>query len=152
MKTWIGALVVAASMAVGTSSRAHQDPPVGYVAGTWLDACTGEPRSHGRCRTGDAHVRCFQVQNPQLTPVGCEISMKAAMSSPTGYERLYTAVEHVLLEGNTSDWLCFSYDELLESTGGHPWRWRMIAVDKPEVSCSHDEGPGAPERDRPLGK
>lgn len=109
------------------------------VDGSWLEACDGEPKEYGRCNVDDAHVRCFKLENKSAQSMECGISMKASMRSPTGYNRLYTANEHTLMYAGDSDWLCFGYDEILESTGGNPWQWSIDEVYEPEIACRESD-------------
>jgi len=119
--------------------RTGRERAVVRVDGSWLEACDGEPKDYGRCDAHDAHVRCFELENRSSRTMECGISMKASMISPTGYSRLYTANEHTLMYAGDSDWLCFSYDEILESPGGNAWQWRMAEVYEPEITCQESD-------------
>jgi len=135
MKNWSIALLAAALLGAPSASYAREKPR-SSSQGT---RCEGEPRRYGQCNPRDAHVQCFLLENPHDAAKRCNIVLKASMRSPTGFERLYTAVEHALVLADDSSWLCFSFDRILQSTGGNPWQWEMVAIHDPEMSCADDE-------------
>jgi len=133
MKWKTCSLVVAIMIgAAGSRASAETDPPtLGYIDGTWLSACEGEPAERGECNAAETLVRCFQVKNPQEHAVTCNVAMAALISSATSFPRTYTAVAQTKIAAGDVDWLCFSYDELVEAASAPTLR----TIFAPKVSC-----------------
>ncbi len=133
---------IIATCYIGDFAEAQQPlQQIGYVEGSWLTSCSGEPLREGRCKATDRHVRCWQTLNPNTKKVKCNIAMKANMyNEDEGFKRSYTVGLQTILFATDSDWLCFNYDELLE---GGPVAWTVEDISEPVVSCAagNDEPP-----------
>ncbi|MDC3962125.1 hypothetical protein KEG38_50370 [Polyangium jinanense] len=149
MKRLMASLAVVMTVgAAGSMTFAQADKAtVGYISGSWLQRCEGEPAEFGTCNGSDQHLRCFQVKNTQEDEVNCNISMAGTMKSTTGISRTYIAVDQTKMFAGGIDWLCFSYDDLIRKdstvSGGSrvPGIWKMQKIHEPKVSCGSSGAP-----------